>query len=830
MSGMLEFEGIEETSEGKFEAPEESIITCVSAARTIYTHLRTEHLKRIELYAQIKGLIGGNPPYNPLDLAAAGLDHVSNFNDMSANALIERACLTYWNLLYNARYLIEIKLKYVDPATGKIDPEATHYANLMSQAWTEAVMEEWDSFLTNLCILQAQLVELGVSPIIWPDEVDPRWRPVELSKFYVPNQTQSDIDMMTTVCVESEFTVQYLWEVYKEFKDKKESDSPWNVNVIGKLLAGITGIDKTPGYDGLGPTDKVEFETMLLSGDMSIDRFFANSVKIISLYQKEYSGKISHFMFPRIAGPNTMGIEEEFLFFEFEQYESWKEAMVIVTANPGALTIHINKGIGHKIFSLSQAKMMTENSLVDLSKWASTPMIKSGSLNTRDVDQIKFYPGVPTNLGSHELVQNNLGANLQGVVGAASHIGELLQRNISYSGSDPGQPDPDKGSLSPTQARLQATSEFNVQKNFISHYYSSQDRIFQGMTIKMLRSTETSAGYELKKAWFEKSADLGVPSHVLELIEAAVKAESKRYKMPRIMSVKATRVVGDGSQVAMLIGLQELGNIVPSFGARGSRRYQTDYICATVGPEHVDEYMSDNDTTDERSGGATIAMLENIALKAGETPLFSPDNDSRAHFVVHMQLAEQVEQQVKQQQMDAVQADSILRPLVQHLGEHLQHLAQSPFTQQLAESYKKPYGDLARYAAFTHRNAEAQIQKQMKDQQAAQEATQQVLSDEERKNVVTLNEERRKDIKLQAQNERQERAGTAKENALARKTEVDIRTKEQLTDAEVEAKKRKSGASSGGVENTADEQASANPSDYLNKINGYAPYNDDKAE
>lgn len=818
------FGNVQELSPGNFKAPE-NIIQTVHAARTIYMRLREAHLKRIKLYAEILGLIQGNPPYNPADLAAAGLDHISNFNDMSANAQIERACLAYWNLSYNAQTFAFFKLRFRLPKDGdksnlETDPDSVYYAQLMARHWDYAVKTCWPSFITNIAALSTQLVELGISPCIWPDERDPRWRIVELSKFYVPDQTQSDLELLTTVCIESEFTVQYLWGIYQEFKDKPEAAAPWNVDQIGRLLVLIT--TNIP-MSTLSAADRLELERKILAGDVSMDRYFSNVVRIISLLQKEYTGKISHYMFPKNLGIEEDSTQEGFLFYEHEQFYSMQEATVVFTINPGQFTIHMNRGLGHKIFSLAQAKQMTENRVVDMAGYASTPIIKTSSLATKDVDQIKFYPGVPLNIGNYDLLQNNLGANLQGVVGAAEHLQQLMQYNLTYSGNDPGQPDPDKGSLSPTQTRLQATNEFAIQKNYIQHFYSSLDVVVRNMTIKMFNSKPGYPGYDIAETWKERCLDDGVPEYIFELDK-----DRDRYKMPKKIDVCATRVAGGGSQVAQLIGLQELGNIVSSFGPRGSRQYQRDYIIATVGAEHIDEYMSDADQSDERSQGATIAGLENAVMQAGKAPIFSPDNDHRAHFAVHMALGSQMQQNLQQQQMDTIEADSVFHVMIPHLQEHFQALQQSEFTKAFAEKYKKPFNDMVRYATFNHRNAVSEQEAKVKQQQQQQQDTQSAMTDEQLKTMQVTNDEHRKDAKLAAQTQRQEKAGTAKEAALVRKTEADIQINTKKAEGEVQAKMIKAGApGQGGFENTADTEANANPSGYLSKIGGdtVAPYN-----
>ncbi len=787
---------ITQESVTEFKA-DDLIIKTVSGARTVYTTLRTNHLKRITLAKEIDGLIQGNPPYNPAELAQAGLQHIANFNDMSARAVFERACLAYWNLLNNSQYLTTFVIHAQSP-------ETTYWAQKLAEHWDFAVRNYWPSFIVNVASLTSQIVKLGVSPAIFPDERDPRWRVVEYSRFYIPDQTQSDLDMLTTVCIETDMTVQYLWSVYTEFKDKKATPDatandadgtgqrgPWNIAEIGFLLVQLAN-QATKASSS--PMDIYELERKYYSGDINYMNMYSDTVRIISFLQKGYNGKISHYMFHREIDNG------QFMFFQKDQYEDMNEAITIFTMNPGEYTIHANKGLGHKIFSLAQAKIMLDCSVVDMAKWASTPIIKSPALSTKDADQIRFYPGVPTNIGSAELVTNNMGANVQNVVAAAQYLGSQIQYNITYSGGDSGQPDPDQGSLSPTQSRLMAFREFSVLKNNVMHFYSIFDRLLLSMTAKMLRSTPSDPGYEISRVWKERCIADGVP-------EAIFNAKGgSRWRLPEHLEVSATRAVGAGSQVAHLMGLQELQAIVGSFGPREEREFKRQFIMATLGPEYVQTFMQERDDVDEKAGGASLAAVENAIMQQGMSPVFSADNEQRAHFATHMALAQQMTQMLKEQQMDPIAVDKVLTVLVPHLGEHLQALSRSMFTQQFFIQAKPAYDQLVKFAQLNRHNAEQMAQAQQKKQQQEQEQQQEAMSKEQLATYTMQQDEQRKNTKLTAQLERQRQQHETKEAMLVSKTENEIATirhkaiaeteiKQQTTSAKIAAEQTKAAAS-----------------------------------
>src|ERR1041385_4426380 len=67
-----------------------NVIPTVTAGRGLYNKYRLDSLRRIELYAEIEGLLSGNPPYDPVEIEQSKLGFISNFNDLKARSLYER--------------------------------------------------------------------------------------------------------------------------------------------------------------------------------------------------------------------------------------------------------------------------------------------------------------------------------------------------------------------------------------------------------------------------------------------------------------------------------------------------------------------------------------------------------------------------------------------------------------------------------------------------------------------------------------------------------------------------------------------------------------------
>ena len=138
--------------DGSLEAPAMAY-TSPSAARITYKRLQRDAQYRAITNAMVDGLIAGEPPYDEDELAQNGLDHISNFNDPSANSTYERSMLAYSNATFQTRSIAKFVLN-ID------DQNAQKYARRMAIEY-DYVMKKWASYYPNTHKNIAQLTKYG---------------------------------------------------------------------------------------------------------------------------------------------------------------------------------------------------------------------------------------------------------------------------------------------------------------------------------------------------------------------------------------------------------------------------------------------------------------------------------------------------------------------------------------------------------------------------------------------------------------------------------------------------------------------------------------------
>lgn len=772
--------------DGSVNAPK-NIIQNITVAREQYQRQRIDHLPHIQVYAAIEGQIAGNPPYDQAELDAHGLGHKANYNNYKARSHYERAAQLYWNLINATEVFLKIRL------AGNAK-ELPQYARIIARHFND-VIREWEDFYNNINLLGAQLTKFGWSPLYWPDENSWMWETVDVSKCFLPSQTSTFNSKLTTLSLESLYTIQDLYTIYE--KSKTRDKSPWNTKALGDYLIrraqGILGDNSQVSI-----TDPMALQRFVQSNSATVNRFFNDNVRLINMFQQEYEGGVSHYILDRdfldrAANANTDNPDQDFLFFIDRQYKTFQEAFVIFTTSPGEWEIFSSLGVGQKSYSGSQAVNMLDCTIVDMSIMSSTPLVRSVASSGREISPIRFYPGVPTDIGAAEFVQNDLGKNINQLVLASNYIGETISTNAANSGDDPATPDAVSGSVSPTQFKLEAFGEFGVSKIAAAHFYNTWDRVIFNMFLKALNAKEGSKGYEYVQEWKDRCLDDGVPEQLFDTADKGLRGLPRQFR-----KVSASRVAGDGSVLARILGIQSVAPIASSFNANQMNEYKREVIETSLGVDALPAYTDTPGMMDENSGGASLATAENFMISQGAMPMMSPDNDQEAHANIHMQELMKTQEALTQQQISPIDADKIFSVGIPHMAEHMKYMQGVPLLYgKIYAQLEQPFGQLVKLAQLNRKNAQAMIQAQIRQQQEDQAATQEVMSDAERKDFVAQRDVARKDGESAAKQERAEEQSQLKGDLMRDTTNAKIESERQKTAAKV----AKEGATAKGASN-----------------------------
>jgi len=436
---------------GELEVPLNAVPNAASA-KIVYERMRESHAKRALVFAKIQGMIDGNPPYPKRSLQRAGLETNSNINWRDGEAIYESVALAYWSLFNDVENIARFETTISDPNSN---PEI---GDIVSEEWNKTI-RKWDKFSSLMAQHQGDLIKFGSSMLVWPDEKDWRFDVADVWRTLVPERSRNHVDFLTLIAIEHIMTAQELWEIYENAKSDK-----WDKDSLGKILA----------YNANFANDKKEYsgqyfaelQRSIRNGDLCLEEIYSSDILMVSLFVKEFDGKVSRGIFnPEMEG----GISTEWAFFEDRQYDEMADAVNLFTFTPGEQYLHGNKGIGHRIYNVVEGMTQLDNSVMDSTRRSSTVLVKTRATKNKDAKKLLFNFGGMTDIGEADFVQNLMGSNIAPSVEVAKYFRYKMEVNNNISGASMRNPDGKPRTLGEVQT--QATREARVQKNRIAHYY-----------------------------------------------------------------------------------------------------------------------------------------------------------------------------------------------------------------------------------------------------------------------------------------------------------------------------------------------------------------------
>lgn len=703
-----------------------------ASGRIIYDRMRKSHAKRALVFARIQGMIDGNPPYSKKSLKQHGMLAQSNVNWRDGEAIYESVALAYWSLFNDVQYIVQFMTNIGDPNQNPVIGETVAKE-------FDRVMREWDKFHDLMTDHQSDLIKFGFSSIIWPDEKDWRFNVADVWRFLVPERTRNHTDYINIAAVEHVMSAQELWDIANKINDKNEDSSPWSKDEIANILSFALNKDTKNQYSR---QTFAQLQTKIRNNDVQIDEILNEDILLVSLYIREYNGRVSHGI---IHAEMEHGQSNEWVFFEDRQYSTMSEAVAIFSFTPGEKYVHGNKGMGHRIFNTVEGVTQLDNSLMDSARRASTVLIRSRSGRNRDMKKIRFHHGGFVDIGEAEFVQNLMGANLASSVEAARYYRNKLETNNNVSGANMATRDGKQTTLGET--KIQVTREARVQKNRIAHYYKQLDRLFREIIRKMLKSRPGDSGYDVVKLWKDRCIEQGVPEEFFELTTE----NEGQNGLPSHLRVLVTRASGSGSQVADQVETQTMMQILPTLGERGRQRVLEDFVAANRGHPYIDRYLPPEDQQQQPVGDDTIASIENNQLEKGELVIVSPDNNHAVHAQRHLNRLKQIaeafngaEDQARNAgsetpsvdagqfgQYSLEETDIAFQTAGPHFVRHLLFLQQDPTRVPLANSLAQQWAILANFGDKIANNAQEHRNKKLRDARKQQQELES-LSMEER--------------------------------------------------------------------------------------------------
>jgi hypothetical protein len=580
--------------------------------------LLTEGLREDEIRsyqrAIVDGCYDGNRPYNQQTLNAQGRAWECNLNWLGLEGIVDSSRIPYYALFSGVPTYANFKLKY-----GQGDPsQQAQWEQYIAEFFT-CMLKRWKDFIWNLQASQFEMIYEGWGPLIFEDPADWRFRAIPARKVLVPAGSDSNLsDRLPWIIVLCSYRVHELYDKIR--KESSARNRGWNVENVQKAI-----LHGTKGYVGnSGETWRNQpwerWQEKYRNKELQASYTDCDVINCAQIFVKEYSGKISQFIFTENA---LFDKEEEhnesgFLFEDKNRFDHYHQCMSVAFQNTGRGKWHSVKGIGLKSFSAEEVSNRLNCRAVNNAFLGSSVVMQPGNESSKQKLQLMVNGHATFIPAGATFIQHRLSGDIEGVLAVsrwlqnnlAQKIGAFNQRSITR---DDGRGE----KATAAEVNNAAAKEGSLNSAQIDNYYLELDCLYEEVFRRALRSSDSEA-----KKFREDCYNAGVPEEALKNMEY----------------VRANRLSGYGSPAMRQLAMQRSMALVPMMNPVGRNNWLNEAIAEAGG---ADKVLAWNPPMDVPTRDTWDATIENDSLEKGnEVPVISGQNNE-IHLQIHLGFAEE---------------------------------------------------------------------------------------------------------------------------------------------------------------------------------------------
>jgi hypothetical protein len=674
--------------------------------RAIRYDMTTRDWKR----ARIKGLVDGNPPYSHEKLVAAGRGDECNVNWRMSKYFLGQAKDMLYDVISEAQTFATVVLdeaKILEEIRGD-DPYTSASPEQVSE-WGRTTTEEfdrlqrgdpdWDSTVQQS---QGQCVLYGCGPMIFEDSLD--WRPwsFEARALLVPEWAKSNTNRWEWAALIVEYSPDKLFQHIMNPEIARKSG--WDVPATRQAIMGAHPLTRT----GVMYQNWSWHQDLLKNGTL----FYTDQSKVIRaahFYFREFpegneeSGRITECIVD-LDGLESKGTGESgsipFLFRKVRKYESWSQVMHPMYWGHDVNGYHHSvTGLGVEMFSPLEYmnRLFCRNADDAMAPKLHFRPTTASERERMSIAQVGRYAIIPSGL---EMIQQHMQPFLQDGIAMSREVQQLVSSNLSQFRSGAAQ----KQGGNPVTARqidYEASEQAKMGKTQLNRIYEQYDWVYAEKYRRATNPNLTAAVRGGKEAldFRDRCKRRGVPLKCLSAIQ----------------SVKATRVVGQGSSFLRQQALEFLLGLVPMLPESGRTNLIKQVIASRAGQTKVAEFFPDPTEDVSAAAQQAEATLQVAAMKIGIPPVPVPTQNPLIFAGVFLQAGESAAQSV-QQGGDPAEAAAFLDIIIPAVAHHLSRMEQD---KTRADAVKEMGAKLKELGAASD-SIKEHLAQQQQEQQAQQ--------------------------------------------------------------------------------------------------------------
>lgn len=665
--------------------------------------------------AMVKGLVDGNPPYRPEDLRNAGRSDACNVNWREAEAYLNSSIGAFYDVFSESATFATVELDTNNP--------------LKNGEWSRIVTEEfhqllakdksWDYTMQNS---QYEMVLYGIGPLLFENDYDWRCCSIQCKDLLVPNYTKSDVTTWEEAAVMTCYLPHQLYEMIQN--TKTATAMGWNVPATRRAI--MKAHPKT--QDG-GQYGTWEWHQMQLKTQSYCYSAESKVIEVSHYYLREFptngdEPRITHCI---VQSPLSRAEpSDQYLYQKIGRFECWEEIIhPMYYDNLGGGLHHSVTGMGTKMFSALEFQNRLMCSMADQA-FAPKLLFKPTTANSEQqlsLVRIGNYAKIP---GGFDLLQQPLAGMIEESLAFNRHVGNLVSSNLSQYRQNletkEGNP------RTATEISQRASEQARLGKTQLNRYYNQLDWLYSEKYRRAIKVKADLPGGKDAAEFRKKCRDRGVPESALD----------------KTRFVKATRIVGQGSEYLRQASLEFLLGLISLLPESGRQNLIGDVIAARAGQFMVDRYFPRPEVEQAPDDQLVVCMNQIGSAKNGVPPVVTDTQNHPLFAGTFLRAAAESLASV-QQGADPVQVLTFLEALGPAIAKHISIMAQDKSRKAMVDEMSNQWKQLAQ--------ATEQLRSRLSEQQQAQmeqvRKQQQVMNDQQLKQWEAQQEQQRKQAEFE---------------------------------------------------------------------------------
>lgn len=631
--------------------------------------------------ALVDGLIQGNPPYKRSALVNASRADATNVNWRTAEAYEDAATGAFYDIFSEAPTFATILLDAYANYKGMEPDKVPEWGGVITEEFHYLISDDksWDSVVQNS---QRDTVRFGAGPLIFQDDIDWRNRNVPFACLQVPEDASSDINQWETAALRIDYLAHQLYSFIRN--PKAASDMGWDVEATRRAIINAAPVGQN------GTLCTWEHAQQQLKQNSFSWSARSKVIQAVHFFAKEFprdgdssEGKISHAVL--LLSPASTDPADKFLCKRLHRYDNWQQCIHPMYYSQGQGGKHYGvTGMGVKMYGA----METENRLM------------CNAVDKAFAPKIMFKPTtasgkqrmLPQRMGDYAILPE--GYDMQQVAISSlveegllvrQEISRLVSANLSSYRQNleaPKQGNP----ITKAEVEVRAADQARLGKTQLNRYYEQLDWLYEEKYRRACNPGLTASDPGGKEAleFQAKCKRRGVPAGALLAY----------------CSVKATRVVGQGSQFLRQQTLDFMLAIAGGLPEDGREHVIDDAIAARAGQYMVSRYNPKRDASKLASDQLAFATSQVADMKVGVPAIVTSSQNPVIYAQTFLQAGAQALESLAAANgsgslEQAAQVLSFLQLIGPAIAAHLQRFASDPTRQGVHKALEQQLKQLA---------------------------------------------------------------------------------------------------------------------------------------